>query len=116
MSWADSWQALLPQDPHFLSELELRAWQKVILLTGLRARAEPWGYQRCPDIVGPNFKDGHDLHLDVSATHPCLQSISTVEAREPGSAAARRESPYKDCPGVFTPLALEHWEWIPSYS
>ena len=98
-----------------LHDRMVRAWHSAILCTGLRATVEPRGLypdQRRPDIVVPDFENGRNLHLDFSATHPCLPSNIAVSSRSAGAAAAKREREkrtlYSDCVGIFTPLVCEH--------
>ena len=93
----------------------VRAWHSPILSTDLHAIVEPCGLyqdQRRPDIVVPGFQGGQDLHLDFSATHPCLLSNVATASTTPGAAAAKRENTkkevYRDCAGMFLPLVVEH--------
>ena len=93
----------------------VRVWHSAILSTGLRATVEQRGLypdQRRPDIVVPDFANGESLHLDFSATHPCLPSNVAASSRSAGAAAAKREREkrnlYSDCDGTFTPLVCEH--------
>ena len=95
----------------------VRAWHSLILSTGLRARVEPRGLcvdERRPDIMVPDFDSGWDLHLDFSATHPCLPSNVGAASKSPGAAASKRKREkttlYSDCSGTFVPLVLEHHE------
>ena len=93
----------------------VRVWHSLILTTGLRARVEPRGLYEdaCrPDIMVPDFEVGRDLHLDFSATNPCLPSNVAAASRSHGAAAGKREKEkdtlYRDCAGIFVPLVLEH--------
>ena len=98
-----------------LHDRMVRVWHSAILSTGLRATVEQRGLypdQRRPDIVVPDFANGESLHLDFSATHPCLPSNVAASSRSAGAAAAKREREkrnlYSDCDGTFTPLVCEH--------
>ena len=98
-----------------LHDRMVRAWHSLILSSGLRATVEQRGLypdQRRPDIVVPDFEAGKSLHLDFSATHPCLPSNVVASSRSPGAAAAKRErekhSVYSDCDGTLVPLVCEH--------
>ena len=98
-----------------LHDRMVRSWNSLILSTGLRSQVEPRGLytdQRRPDIVVPDFEAGRDLHLDFSATHPCLPINLASASITPGAAAAKREAvkrnTYSDCTGTFKPLVVEH--------
>ena len=88
--------------------LHNRTWHSAILSTGLQATVEQRGMyhdQRCPDIVVPDFSKGRSLHLDFSATHPCLPSNIATSSHTIGAAAAKREqekqSLYKSMKNIF---------------
>ena len=76
---------------------------------------EPCGVypdQRRPDIVVPDFSEGHELQLDFSATHSCLPINLISASCEPGAAAARREQEkrhrYSEINSLFEPIVCEH--------
>ena len=89
------------------------------LSTGLQATVEQWRLyhdQRRLDIVVADFSEGRSLHLDFSATHPCLPSNIATSSHTVGAAAAKREwekqSLYNDCQGIFIPVVCEnHGRW-----
>ena len=105
-----------------LHDRMVRAWNSLILSTGLRTCVEPRGLyqdQRRPDIVIPDFHDGRGMHLDLSLTHPCLPSNVSPASHTPGAAAAKREGvkrdTYKDCAELFQPIVMEHCgRWGPA--
>ena len=102
-----------------LHDRMVRAWHSAILPSRLQATVEQRGLyhdQRRPDIVVPDFSEGRSLHLDFSATHPCLPSNTATSSHTVGAAAAKRErekqSLYNDCQGIFIPVVCEnHGRW-----
>ena len=100
----------------------VRVWHGMVLSTGLRASVEKrdlYSDSRRPDIVVPDWQAGAELHLDFSATHPCLPSYVSSSSRTGGAAAATRErekrNHYRDCSGTFHPLVIEYFgRWGPA--
>ena len=99
-----------------LHDRMVRCWYSAVLSSGLRATVEQRGLypdQRRPDIVVPDFEAGRSLHLDFSATHPCMPSNVAASSSAPGVAASKREREkrtlYSDCDGTFVPLVVEHY-------
>ena len=105
-----------------LHDRMVRVWHGLVLAAGLQAfieKRDQYSDQRRPDIVVSNFRAGKDLHLDFSATNPCLPSNVSSASRTPGAAAEKRERVkclrYGDCTGEFEPLVFEHTgRWGPA--
>ena len=56
-----------------LHDRMVRVWHSLLVSAGLRAHIEKrhlYHDDRRPDIVVPDYKDGMELHLDFSLTHP----------------------------------------------